>query len=298
MDPEPMQLVANLAPAPSDVIWQNTYLSRKNRMIRAWSITLIIAFLTVFWSLLLIPLAGLLNLDSIGKVWPGLAKALEQHDISRTLIQTGLPTLLISLLNVAVPYIYYCKSPVDDSKTLTDSISGLSSLQGMISQGDVELSVISKNFFFTFFNLFIVFTIFGTASNAYGFFNRIGDSLKDTTSIAHVLATSLQGLAPFYINLIVLQGIGLFPFRLLEFGSVALYPVSLMGAKTPRGTTISLFSLPDTGLVTDMILQITRNWYNRQYSVTASTFLRRYLFSSSVSCIVFYPALGKFSYLV
>lgn len=29
----------------------------------------------------------------------------------------------------------------------------------MISQEEVELSVISKNFFFTFFNLFLAFTV-------------------------------------------------------------------------------------------------------------------------------------------
>lgn len=108
MDPEPMKLLANVAPAPSDVVWQNTYLSRSSRMLRAWSITLVIAILTVFWSLLLVPLAGLLSLENIGKVWPQLADALSSHDISRSLVQQGLPTLLISLLSVAVPYLYYC----------------------------------------------------------------------------------------------------------------------------------------------------------------------------------------------
>ena len=66
-------------------------------------------------------------------------------------------------------------------------------------------------------------------------YSVIKDSLKDTTHIAYLLAQSLQALAPFYINLIVLQGIGMFPFRLLDFGSVALYPLTLAGAKTPRG---------------------------------------------------------------
>ena len=107
----------------------------------------------------------------------------------------------------------------------------------MISQGDVEMSLISKNFFFTFFNLFVVFTIFGTASNAQGYFNQIGKSLQDTTSIAYILATSLKNLVLFYINLIILQGLGLFPFRLLEFGSVALNTIYLIGAKTPIGTS-------------------------------------------------------------
>lgn len=98
-----------------------------------------------------------------------------------------------------------------------------------MSQGEIEISLISKNFFFTFFNLFVVFTIFGTFSNAYVY-------LKDTTKVAYVLAESLERLGPFYMNFIVLQGLGLFPLRLLEFGSVSLYPINLMGAKTPRGT--------------------------------------------------------------
>lgn len=114
MDPEPMRLLAKPAPSPSDVIWQNTYLSRSNRMIRSWSITLIIAFLTVFWSLLLAPLAGLLSLSSIRGVLPTLADALESHPLGRTLVQSLLPTVIISLLNIAVPYLYMCRIIFDN----------------------------------------------------------------------------------------------------------------------------------------------------------------------------------------
>lgn len=110
-------------------------------------------------------------------------------------------------------------------------------MQGMISQGDVELSLISKNFFFTFFNLFGVLTVFGTFSKFYGFYDNFREVFKElsTTQLAYALASALERLAPFYVNLIVLQGLGLFPFRLLEFGSVATYPIYLVGAKTPRG---------------------------------------------------------------
>ncbi|KAL8903478.1 MAG: hypothetical protein Q9207_003891 [Kuettlingeria erythrocarpa] len=219
MDPTPMQLLANPAPAPSDVIWPNTYLTRSSRITRAWSVTLIILILTVFWTTLLVPIAGLVSLKSICSVWPQLAFALDSNPISQSLVATGLPTALISLLTVLVPFLYYW----------------LSTQQGMLSQGEVEMSLISKNFFFTFFNLFLLFTIFGTASISY---ERINDTLagasKDASEIARKLATSLQDLDYFYINLIILQALGLFPFRLLEFGSVALYPIGLMGAKTPR----------------------------------------------------------------
>ena len=113
--------------------------------------------------------------------------------------------------------------------------SGLANLQGMTSQGDVELSVISKNFFFTFFNFFIVFTILGTLSTSLKNGN-FDEPLKDVNNIAEKLATSLADLLNFYLNYIILQGLGIFPLRLLEFGSVSLYPISLIGAKTPRGT--------------------------------------------------------------
>ena len=218
LDPTPGQLIASLAPPPAQVVWRNTYLSRNSRMMRSWGIMVFIAFLTVFWAALLIPLAGLLSIEVIDKVLPGLAAALEAHPLAHSLVSTGLPTLLFSLLSVAVPYLY----------------DWLANLQGMTSQGDVELSVISKNFFFTFFNLFVVFTIWGSASNFIDFWNDLQDILKDTAGIAYAVARSLEELAPFYINLIVLQGFGLFPFRLLEFGSVALYPFYLFGAKTPR----------------------------------------------------------------
>jgi len=215
LDPSPMQLLAKLAPAPTDVVWPNTYLPRSRRMIRSWTITAFIIVLTIFWLVPVVALAGLVDLCSIQQVWPQLAGLLERHEIIKALVQTGLPTLVVSLLNIAVPFLY----------------DYLANYQGMISQGDVELSVISKNFFFTFFNVFLVFTAFGTASK---FWPMLQESLKDTTKIAYKLAASVQAFAIFYVNFILLQAVGLLPFRLLEFGSVTLYPIMRMGSKTPR----------------------------------------------------------------
>ncbi|PYH49928.1 glycogen debranching enzyme [Aspergillus saccharolyticus JOP 1030-1] len=218
LDPQPMQLLARLAPAPADVVWKNTYLPRSRRMMQSWSVTVIIGFLTVFWSVLLIPVAYLLEYETLHKVFPQLADALSRNPLAKSLVQTGLPTLVLSLLTVAVPYLY----------------SWLSHQQGMMSRGDIELSVISKTFFFSFFNLFLVFTVFGTATTFFGFWENLRDAFKDATTIAFALAKTLENFAPFYINFLCLQGIGLFPFRLLEFGSVAMYPINFLAAKTPR----------------------------------------------------------------
>ncbi|KAI9367985.1 glycogen debranching enzyme [Aspergillus egyptiacus] len=218
LDPHPMQLLARIAPAPADVVWGNTYLPRSRRMLQSWSITVIICFLSIFWSVLLVPVGSLLELETIGKVLPQLADALARHPVAQSLVQTGLPTLAFSLLTIAVPYLY----------------NWLANQQGMMSRSDIELSVISKSFFFSFFNLFVMFTVIGTATGFYGLWERLRDTLKDATAIAFALANSLEGLAPFYINLLVLQGIGLFPLRLLEFGSVFMYPINLLMARTPR----------------------------------------------------------------
>ncbi|RFU31345.1 hypothetical protein B7463_g4994, partial [Scytalidium lignicola] len=215
LDPSPMRLVANLAPAPSDIIWRNTYMTRSSRTLRTWTITIFIFVLTIIWLIPVATLAGLLDLCSIQQVWPELADLLKRHEIVKALVQTGLPTLVVSLLNIAVPFLY----------------DYLANKQGFISQGHVELSVISKNFLFTFFNVFLVFTVFGAASQ---FWTVFQESLRDATKIAYRLAQAIQSLAVFYTNFILLQGIGLMPFRLLEFGSVSLYPFVLMFSKTPR----------------------------------------------------------------
>ena len=215
IDPRPGQLLTKPAPAPSDIVWTTTYTTIFSRQARKWTITMFVAILTVIWLIPVAFLASVLSLCTIRKVFPSFADLLAEHDIAKALFQTGLPTAVVSLLNVAVPYLY----------------EYLSYHQGFLSQGDIALSVISKNFFFTFFNIFLVFTVFGTAT---GILPVLLDSLSDATLIARTLAQEIQKLSVFYLNFIMLQGIGLFPFRLLEFGSVSLYPILRFLSRTPR----------------------------------------------------------------
>lgn len=215
IDPRPGQLLTKPAPAPSDIVWRNTYAGRFGRRVRSWSVTVFVGVLSVLWLIPVAFLASVLSICTIEAVFPSLAKSLREHEILRSLVQTGLPTAVVSLLNIAVPYLY----------------DYLSYKQGMLSQGDIALSVISKNFFFTFFNIFLIFTVFGAVTSI---IDVLRHSLKDSTYIALTLARQIKRLSVFYTNFIMLQGIGLFPFRLLEFGSVALYPILRLGAKTPR----------------------------------------------------------------
>ena len=109
LDPSPLCLIARPAPAPSDIVWQNTYLRQSSRMIQSWSITFFIVMLSIVWFIPIVALAGLLNLCTIQKVWPQLADTLSRNVISKALVQTGLPTAVISLLNIGVFYLYDCE---------------------------------------------------------------------------------------------------------------------------------------------------------------------------------------------
>lgn len=215
IDPRPGKFLTKETPSPSDMVWKNTYAARGIRRLKSWAITLSITFLTLLWIFPTVFLASWLSICTIHKVMPEFAEWLEDHEILKSLIQTGGPTLVVSLLNIAVPYVY----------------DYLSNKQGMISQGDVELSLISKNFFFTFFNTFFIFTISKTGLD---FYSALQGLLKDTSKIPAVIAADVEGLSRFYISFIMLQGIGLMPFRILEVGSVFLYPIYRFLAKTPR----------------------------------------------------------------
>ncbi|KAF4509197.1 hypothetical protein G6O67_005483 [Ophiocordyceps sinensis] len=215
IDARPGCLLTKSTPSPSDLVWKNTYSPRGVRRLKSWSVTLFITVLTLLWIFPTALLASWLSICTIKRVLPTFAHWLSRHPIIQTLLQNGLPTLVVSLLNVAVPYLY----------------DWLSNHQGMISQGDVELSVISKNFFFTFFNTFFVFAVSRTG---FDFWSVLQDMLKDTSKIPAAIAADVEDLSIFYISFIMLQGIGLMPFRILEVGSVFLHPTYRMMSTTPR----------------------------------------------------------------
>jgi hypothetical protein len=109
LDSHPMQLLANSSPSPADVVWSNTYLSRAQRMTRAWSITAFIGLLTIFWVAVIVPIAGLIDLDRLYSIFPNLHGILDPHPLAKSLVKTQLPILFAALLNVLVPYLYWCK---------------------------------------------------------------------------------------------------------------------------------------------------------------------------------------------
>lgn len=206
-DPKINHLITSLAPAPHDIIWKNLFLSRKERNTR---IFLVMTFIGLISVLMVFPvrfLTNFLNLKSISKISPSLVRFLQEHKWAKNIITGILPPYVFTIFNIVMPYVYIW----------------FTRRQGFTSRGEEELSAVSKNFFYIFVNLFLVFTLFGTAI------------LTDTAQLAYQLADSLKKLSLFYVDLIILQGIGIFPYKLLLLGNLLKWPLgSLFYSKTPR----------------------------------------------------------------
>ncbi|CCE80119.1 Piso0_003218 [Millerozyma farinosa CBS 7064] len=234
LDPRVYKFIVNLAPAPKDIEWSSFRLSPLKKICKSYFITLIIILSYILLFFPVSSLATLLNLKTITKFWPSLGEFIGKSRWLTTFVTGILPPLLFSLLNISLPYFY----------------KYLSSNQGYPSNSDVELSTLSKNFFYIFFNLFLVFTVTGTVSNYWSF-------LSDTTKIAYQLASSLKRLSLFYVDLILLQGLAMFPVRLLQIGDVVflniigkMFLLKRIILKTPRDYRFHYYTPPifDFGL--------------------------------------------------
>ncbi|KAK6202323.1 uncharacterized protein RJT21DRAFT_82558 [Scheffersomyces amazonensis] len=207
LDPKVNHLITDLAPAPHDIIWDNLCLTRNERKIRQFTVTVFIGICSV---LLVYPvryLANFLNIKSISKVLPKFGEFLESNATLQIFVTGLLPTYIFTIFNIIIPYVYIWAS----------------ARQGFTSHSDEELSSVSKNFFYIFVNLFLIFTVFGTAF------------LSDTVKLAYQLAQSLRDLSLFYVDLIILQGLAIFPLKLLLLGNLLRFSFeSFLWCKTPR----------------------------------------------------------------
>ncbi|GBL50959.1 hypothetical_protein [Candidozyma auris] len=234
LDPRVYKLMVSLAPAAKDIEWRNLKLSRYEKAFKSYMITffIILSYSIIFF--LVTSLSTLIDVKNITKVWPELGHKIAESKWLSTFVTGILPPMLFSMVNVLIPYFY----------------NYLSRHQGYASSSEVELSALSKNFFFVFFILFLVFTITGTL---WDYFTSIGD----TTRFASQLASSLKKLSLFYADLILLQGLAMFPVRLLQIGDFfilnivgKLFLLKNMFLKTPRDYRFFYFTPPvfDFGL--------------------------------------------------
>ncbi|ORX91417.1 DUF221-domain-containing protein, partial [Basidiobolus meristosporus CBS 931.73] len=210
----PHQCVTKLAPEPRDILWENHTRSNNNKFIRRVIVNISIWALTILW---LFPSTYFLSLASYEKLSekvPYLAIVVSNTPWVKSLIQTVLPSILMSTFMVAMPNIFL----------------GVSYQQCYSSYSELEISTINRYYRFIIFNVLFVFLL------GYAFVDVIIEVIQSPTHITNVLADNLPKGAAFFINYVILQTSS-HGFEILQIG-VPLFYTYLFGnrfvAKTPR----------------------------------------------------------------
>ncbi|PIA57760.1 hypothetical protein AQUCO_00600468v1 [Aquilegia coerulea] len=178
----PAEWVTEIAPEPSDVYWPFFYATFLPR----WISKLIVIVATIILTLLfLIPVAfvqGLANASQLVKWLPFLKGILTIAFVSQVI--TGyLPSLILQWFLSIVPPI----------------MKIFSSMQGYISNSEIEKSACTKVLWFTIWNVFFANVLTGSAFSTFQFF-------LDFKDIPQTLAIAVPGQASFYISYVVTSG--------------------------------------------------------------------------------------------
>ncbi|RCI10002.1 hypothetical protein L249_8673 [Ophiocordyceps polyrhachis-furcata BCC 54312] len=144
---KPEGATVTLAPAPSDIIWQNMPLSGATRSRRRWVNNFWIAVLTLLWvgpnAMIAI---FLVNLANLGKVWPAFQTSLSANTVFWGMVQGIASPGLMSLVYLVLPIIFRRLSIQAGDQTKTGR----------------ERHVLAKMYSFFVFNNLIVFSFFST----------------------------------------------------------------------------------------------------------------------------------------
>jgi hypothetical protein len=195
----PQGATIRLAPRPSDIIWQNLGLSKKEQRVKKWSNYLWVVLLTLVWTCINALLAVFIsNLSNLGLVWKAFDTELHRNPKTWAVIQGILAPAITSAFYYCLPIIF----------------RRLSMRGGDYTKTSRERHVIHKLYAFFIFNNLIVFSLFGAiwqyvvaVINARDNDDNILDAIKHGdfwTKTFYALCT----VSPFWITWLLQRNLG------------------------------------------------------------------------------------------
>jgi hypothetical protein len=172
---------------PKDMLWQNLNLQPLELMVRTVLGEALCIALAIFWFIPVLFVSGLSQISKLqtltGLQW---ISGLNREFLS--FVQSFLPALLISLLNMFVPIIF----------------TQISTYQGLPRKTDVTISVMKKYFWFLIITLLFGSTIFGSIAQVQHVW---GEITKDPKAIFIVLSTAIPKNSNFFISYVLLKAL-------------------------------------------------------------------------------------------
>ncbi|KAJ7675759.1 hypothetical protein DFH06DRAFT_977107 [Mycena polygramma] len=183
----PLTCLVTMAPAYQDLDWIRVMKSSYNgEFVKDWVVNMGVWTFTVFWLFPVSLLVGLVSIQNISVFLPALKTYLDKHQWEEDLIQSFLPTLLVSLLALSIPPILLLIAKK------AHTITTLSALHDLI---------MTRYYKFLIVNVLVFFCV-GTAA-----LQSVLDSFKanqtSKVDILSIVASSFPTAGPFYVGWLI-----------------------------------------------------------------------------------------------
>ncbi|KAI0755185.1 hypothetical protein C8Q80DRAFT_1093766 [Daedaleopsis nitida] len=178
----PLQCLVTMAPSFEDLDW--TRLMKPTfrvEFVKDWVVELGVWAFTIFWVFPVSFFVGLVNIQNLSTLWPGLLGYLQKHQWEEEILQSFLPTVLVSLLAILIPLVLLLIAK------RAHTIATLSALHDRI---------MTRYYKFLVVNVLIFFCVGTVALQSF----LLSFKSIATNAIASVIAQSFPVAAPFYVG--------------------------------------------------------------------------------------------------
>ena len=171
---------------PTEVIWENLKLSRKQRRNRQIAGVTFVVITILFWSIPVSVVGAISNIDYLVEKLPWLAFIKNMPPKVVGAVTGLLPSILLAVLVMLVPIIFRF----------------VSKLSGEVTYPAAELKTQSWHMAFQVIQVFLI-TTFSSGAAA-----TVTQLIKHPDSAARLLAENLPKASNFYISYFIVQGVG------------------------------------------------------------------------------------------
>ncbi|KAI9464920.1 hypothetical protein BJY52DRAFT_1247236 [Lactarius psammicola] len=179
----PINCVVQMAPSFEDLDWTRIMKSTfKAEFIKDWVVNVGVWAFTLLWLFPVSLFVGLVSIQNISAYWPSLANYLDNHPWEEELLQSFLPTLLVSLLALLIPLILLL---------IAKKAHTIITLSGLHDR------IMMRYYKFLIVNVLVFFCIGTAALQSF----LVGFAIKEANRNAlRILSDSFPSSGPFYVG--------------------------------------------------------------------------------------------------
>ncbi|THH23170.1 hypothetical protein EUX98_g8009 [Antrodiella citrinella] len=218
----PLACMITMAPQFEDLDWNRLMKSTfKAEFVKDWVINTGVWAFTILWLFPVSIFVGLVSIQNISAFWPGLKQYLDQHEWEEEILQSFIPTLLVSGLSILIPLLLLLIAKK------AHTISTLSVLHDRI---------LTRYYKFLVVNVLVFFCVGTVALQAFLLSFKHSAGLK----LIQVVSDSFPSAGPFYVGWLIFTTAMHGGFELGLYGLPLLVYPTTKRQVTPRKRAVGI----------------------------------------------------------